>query len=154
MQIRRATEKDTPTLIEHNILLAKESENESLNPSIVKQGVTSLFSHPEKGFYLVAEEENKVIGQLMITFEWSDWRNTDIWWIQSVYISQQYRKQGVYTALFEEIKKQAKNKNIPILRLYVHKGNTSAQHVYEKRKMIKGTYIFYEIPVEKTMRHE
>ena len=150
MQIRRAAAEDIPVITEHNILLAQESEDESLNPTIVKQGVESLFSHPEKGFYLVAEQDDTVIGQLMITFEWSDWRNTDIWWIQSVYISKQYRKKGVFTALFDEIKKQAKKEQIPLLRLYVHKENASAQHVYEKRKMIKGTYIFYETAVEKT----
>jgi len=150
MQIRRATTEDIPVITEHNILLAQESEDESLNPTIVKQGVTRLFSHHEKGFYLVAEQDDAVIGQLMITFEWSDWRNTDIWWIQSVYISKQYRKKGVFTALFDEIKKLAKKEQIPLLRLYVHKENTSAQHVYEKRKMIKGTYLFYETAVEKT----
>jgi ribosomal protein S18 acetylase RimI-like enzyme len=148
MQIRRATIKDIPIITEHNILLAQESEGESLNPTIVKLGVKSLFSHPEKGFYLVAEKENSIIGQLMITFEWSDWRNTDIWWIQSVYISKQYRKKGVFTALFDEIKKQATKEHIPLLRLYVHKENTSAQQVYEKLDMIKGTYIFYEIGLE------
>ena len=149
MQIRKATTKDISVITDHNILLALESEDEVLNPTIVKQGVKSLLSHPEKGFYLVAEQENAIIGQLMITFEWSDWRNIDIWWIQSVYISKKYRKKGIFTALFDEIKKRAEKEHIPLLRLYVHKENTAAQYVYEKRKMIKGTYLFYEIPVEK-----
>ena len=150
MQIRRATVQDATVIIENNKLLAKESENEILNPATVKQGVISLFSHPEKGFYLVAGKNDTIVGQLMITYEWSDWRNTDIWWIQSVYIHKDYRKQGVFSSLFNEVRNQAKKEKIPLLRLYVHKENTSAQQVYEKREMKKGTYIFYEIPVDKT----
>ena len=150
MQIRHATVQDATVIIENNKLLAKESENEILNPATVKQGVISLFSHPEKGFYLVAEKNDMIVGQLMITYEWSDWRNTDIWWIQSVYIHKDYRKQGVFSSLFNEVRNQAKKEKIPLLRLYVHKENTSAQQVYEKREMTKGTYIFYEIPVDKT----
>ena len=146
MQIRKATIQDASTIIQNNILLAKESEEETLDQNIVKNGVENLFSHPEKGFYMVVTENEQIIGQLMITFEWSDWRNTDIWWIQSVYVHKQYRKKGVFSSLFEEIKKQAKNEHIPILRLYVHKDNVSAQAVYEKRKMTKGTYLFFEIP--------
>jgi GNAT superfamily N-acetyltransferase len=149
MQIRRATIHDTAIIIENNKLLAKESENEILNPATVKQGVISLFSHPEKGFYLVAEKNDTIVGQLMITYEWSDWRNTDIWWIQSVYIHKDHRKQAVFSSLFNEVRNQAKKEHIPLLRLYVHKENNIAQQVYEKLEMNKGTYIFYEIPVEK-----
>jgi ribosomal protein S18 acetylase RimI-like enzyme len=145
MQIRKAAIEDAPAIVENNILLANESEGEILDKSIVEQGVKNLLSHPKKGFYVVITEEEKIIGQLMITFEWSDWRNTDIWWIQSVYVHKTYRNKGVFSALFNEIKKQAKKEQIPILRLYVHKENVSAQKVYEKRKMKKGTYLFYEI---------
>lgn len=148
MQIRKATIQDASTIIQNNILLAKESEEETLDQNIVEKGVENLFSHPEKGFYVVVTENEKVIGQLMITFEWSDWRNTDIWWLQSVYVHKQYRKKGVFSALFSEIRSLAKKERIPILRLYVHKDNTNAQAVYEKRKMAKGTYLFYEIPTE------
>ena len=148
MQIRRATTKDASAIIEHNIQLAKETENEHLDPLIAKQGVHTLFSHPEKGFYLVAEENDTILGQLMITFEWSDWRNKNIWWIQSVYVHKEYRGQGVFTGLYNEIQKQAKKQDIPLLRLYVHRDNKSAQQVYDKKGMIKGTYIFYETSVE------
>lgn len=148
MQIRRATTKDASAIIDHNILLAKETENEHLDPLIAKQGVHTLFSHPEKGFYLVAEENGTIIGQLMITFEWSDWRNKDIWWIQSVYVHKEYRETGVFNALYREIQKQAKQHNIPLLRLYVHKDNERAQQVYDKKGMKKGTYIFYETTLE------
>lgn len=148
MRVRRATKTDIQSIVENNILLAKESEGETLNQDIAEQGVINLFSHPEKGFYLVAEDNNKIIGQLMITFEWSDWRNTDIWWIQSVYIHKEHRKIGVFTALFDMVSKQAQQEGVPLLRLYVHKHNTTAQYVYQKRGMTKGTYIFYEIPVK------
>lgn len=147
MQIRRATKNDSSAIIKHNILLAKESEGEKLDLVIAKKGVETLFSHPEKGFYLVAEEDNRIIGQLMITFEWSDWRNKDIWWIQSVYVEKDHREKGVFTELFNEIKKQAQNQDVPLLRLYVHKHNINAQKVYEKRNMTKGTYVFYELSI-------
>ena len=148
MQMRRATTKDASAIINHNIQLAKESEDEHLDPLIAKQGVHTLFSHPEKGFYLIAEENDTIIGQLMITFEWSDWRNQDIWWIQSIYVQKEYREKGVFTALYKEIQKQAKQHHIPLLRLYVHKDNEHAQQVYDKKGMKKGTYIFYETIVE------
>jgi len=144
MQIKCATTNDATAIINNNILLAKESEQVILQKEIVEEGVISLFSHPEKGFYLVAKEKNTVIGQLMITFEWSDWRNTDIWWIQSVYVHQDYRNKGVFSALFHDIKKRAENKKIPLLRLYVHKDNISAQQVYEKKDMKKENYMLYE----------
>lgn len=147
MHIKRATKKDALAIIDNNILLAKESEQETLKREIVEKGVKSLFSHPEKGFYLVAKENNIVIGQLMITFEWSDWRNTEIWWIQSVYVHQDHRNKGVFSALFDSIKKRAKRNKIPLLRLYVHKNNTSAQQVYEKKEMTKHAYILYETSV-------
>jgi GNAT superfamily N-acetyltransferase len=144
MQIRHAMTNDAPSIIENNILLAKESEDEKLNHLIAKKGVYALFSTPEKGFYLVAEENDTIIGQLMITFEWSDWRNKDIWWIQSVYVHKKYRNNGVFTSLYNEIQNQARKQNISLLRLYVHKDNIVAQQVYEKLKMAKGTYVFYE----------
>ncbi len=150
MQIRFATIKDAESIIQNNMLLAKESENESLDPSTVEQGVKTLLLHSEKGFYLVAEENNTIIGQLMITFEWSDWRNTTIWWIQSVYVNKGYRKRGVFSSLFNEVKKLAHKQHISLLRLYVHKENISAQNVYEKRNMNKGLYHFYEVAVENT----
>ncbi|MDG6218865.1 MAG: GNAT family N-acetyltransferase [Candidatus Thermoplasmatota archaeon] len=149
MQVRFATNKDAKSIIEHNMLLATESENESLHLATVEQGVKTLLSHSEKGFYLVAEENKKVIGQLMITFEWSDWRNTSIWWIQSVYVHKDYRKKGVFSSLFNEVKRLAKEQDIPLLRLYVHKDNASAHHVYEKQNMTAGLYRFYEIAVER-----
>ena len=148
MNVRYATNKDAKSIIENNILLAKESENETLNPPTVKKGVKALLCHPEKGFYLVVEEKSCIIGQLMITYEWSDWRNTAIWWIQSVYVKKKHRKKGVFSILFQEIRKQAKKQHIPLLRLYVHKTNINAQNVYEKRNMIKGNYLLFEIPVE------
>ena len=147
MQVRKALDKDISNLVENNLLLAKESENELLNKNLVKKGVSTLLSHPEKGFYIVVENDDEIIGQLMITFEWSDWRNTDLWWIQSVYVHSDFRDKGVFTILFNEVKKLAKKNEVPLLRLYVHHSNEVAQKVYEAKKMIKGTYIFYEISI-------
>jgi len=152
MHVRRGTISDIQTIIENNILLAKESENEILDNLTVKNGVKTLLNTPEKGFYLVAEKNGIVIGQLMITYEWSDWRNVDIWWIQSVYVQKRYRREGVFSALFNKARKLAKNHHIPLLRLYVHKDNTPAQHVYEKRKMIQGTYLLYEISIQNSTK--
>lgn len=146
MQIRHASIHDADAIIKNNILLAKESENETLKNSTVEKGVKTLLKNSKKGFYLLAEEDEIIIGQLMITFEWSDWRNTDIWWIQSVYVHKQFRRKGVFTALFNKVRSQAQKQKIPLLRLYVHKDNRSAQQVYEKI-MKHGTYLFYEITI-------
>ena len=146
MNIRLAQKDDAPALVEFNQAMALETEEKQLDFETLTSGVEAVFSDEKKGFYVVAEESgNKIIGGLMITFEWSDWRNGWFWWIQSVYILPDFRGQGIYRLLYEFVKKEAENaKNVRGFRLYVEKENERAQKVYEKLGMEKSYYLMYE----------
>ena len=101
--------------------------------------------HPERGFYLVAEVAGAVAGCLLITYEWSDWRNRMFWWIQSVYVKPEFRGRGVYTALDGKVRElAAREGNVCGFRLYVHKGNARAQEVYRSLGMEETAYLVYE----------
>jgi GNAT superfamily N-acetyltransferase len=112
---------DSEHAIAHNnMLLARESENMALNPATALAGVQAILTDPSKGFYLVAEERHTIIGQLMITYEWSDWNNTMMWWIQSVYTKREWRKHGVFMKLLNEIQQRARDQaSIPVPQLSV-----------------------------------
>jgi GNAT superfamily N-acetyltransferase len=144
MKIRKSKLGDAEVIAAQNILLAEESENIHLSFETVFRGVTSLLSDKRKGFYVVAEENSNIIGQMMITFEWSDWRNTNIWWIQSVYIQKQWRKKGIFTKIFQYIQKQALKNQVKILRLYVYEHNIDAQRVYQRIGMEKQSYVIFQ----------
>lgn len=145
MNIRLAQNKDTVALVEFNQAMALETEEKELDHDILKSGVEAVFSDEKKGFYVVAEEGNKIIGGLMITFEWSDWRSGWFWWIQSVYILPEFRGQGVYRLLYDFVKNTAaKSENVCGFRLYVEKENLRAQKVYEKLGMKQSYYLMYE----------
>lgn len=144
--IRYAKLEDVNALIDFNYNLALESENKILNREILASGVINLLNDKDKGFYLVAEINNKVIAQTMITYEWSDWRNANFWWIQSVYVLPEYRKHGIFKILFEYIKKLAlQQDNVCGLRLYVDKENEIAINVYKKLNMNQSNYILFEL---------
>lgn len=149
MIIRLADYYDAEQIANNNILLAKESENIKISNYTVLAGVKELLKDSLKGFYVVALEENEIIGQLMVTFEWSDWRNTNIWWLQSVYVKKDYRRKGIFKHLIKEIKKMAKKNNIQIIRLYVYNKNIAAKEVYKKVKMEKKSYEIFELSIEK-----
>jgi ribosomal protein S18 acetylase RimI-like enzyme len=120
--------------------LAKESENLVLDPPRVKAGVEALLRDPAKGTYFVAESGGEIIGQLMITHEWSDWRNGDFWWLQSVYVRADFRRRGVFQALFDCVLASAKRQgDVAGLRLYVEKNNDPALKAY-KRLGLKDTH--------------
>ncbi len=106
MLIRKANLGDLEEIVDFNLKLAQETENEKLNRNIVRNGVQAVLNDNQKGFYLVAEnkaDEKELVGQLMITFEWSDWRNKCFWWIQSVYVDERYRNQEVFSSLYREV---------------------------------------------------
>ena len=145
MKIRNADIKDSKSIVENNLKLAKESENRIISYRTVLDGVRRVLSDGQKGFYLVAEENNEIIGQMMITYEWSDWQNRNIWWLQSVYINISWRKKGVFKQLLKNIKERALENNVDTLRLYVHSNNIEAKQVYHQVKMIKKSYDFYQI---------
>ncbi|CAN5870708.1 GNAT family N-acetyltransferase [soil metagenome] len=143
--IRIANREDAPALVEFNQAMALETEGKYLDTQILTSGVESVFHDERKGFYVVAEQENKIIGGLMITFEWSDWRGHWFWWIQSVYILPEGRGRKIYSRLYDFVKeKAAENGDVCGIRLYVEKENTHAQKVYEKVGMEASHYLMYE----------
>jgi ribosomal protein S18 acetylase RimI-like enzyme len=145
MNIRLAQKNDAPALVEFNQAMALETEGKRLDSEILKSGVEAVFEDSKKGFYVVAEYENEIIGGLMVTFEWSDWRNNWFWWIQSVYILPDARGRGIYRLLYEFVKRKAEESgNVCGFRLYVEKENARAQKVYEKLGMEQPHYLMYE----------
>jgi ribosomal protein S18 acetylase RimI-like enzyme len=138
--LRRAQIADASVIAEFNQAMALETENKTLNPVVVQAGVLAVLNEPRRGFYLVAERAGELIGGLMITFEWSDWRNADFWWIQSVYVRPEARRQGVYAALYRDIERQARAAGACGLRLYVENDNLSAISTYSRLGMADAHY--------------
>jgi ribosomal protein S18 acetylase RimI-like enzyme len=151
IQIRQAVLADTPVIAEFNLRLAEESENLRLDPDCVHAGVDSLLRDPAKGLYFVAEAEGMVVGQVMITYEWSDWRNGNLWWLQSVYVKPEFRQLGIFRRLFEYLQKMASEKtDVRTLRLYMHSENTRARKTYEKLGMKPTHYEVFELELPNT----
>lgn len=149
MTIRRATAADEAVLVEFNAALAWETEHKTLRPDVLTAGVRAVFADPAKGFYTLAELDGRVVGQMMVTFEWSDWRNGWFWWVQSVYVREEARRSGVFRALYREIERQAAADPTVIgLRLYVERENTRAQATYRALGMSETTYgVMEEYPL-------
>jgi len=146
MKIRKARLPDAATIADFNRRLAWETERRRLNPARINPGVRALLRHPAKGIYYVAEGKGTIAGQLMITYEWSDWRNGNFWWIQSVYVLPEFRKQGVFRALFAHVHKLAKsNKSVCGLRLYMHAANERARRSYERQGLEHTKYEVFEM---------
>ena len=144
--IRKATFHDIHILIDFQQRLAFESEGVRLDSATLKKGMRALFEDPTKGFYNVAEDGNDVVGCHMITYEWSDWRNGMVWWLQSVYVKQSHRQKGVFRKMYEDLSSVVKNDPAIIgLRLYVDKTNSRAQQVYAAMGMNGDHYTVYEL---------
>lgn len=145
LQIRRAGPADTETVVEFNRLLALESEGKTLDLTLLKPGVAAALSDSNKALYFLAVAQDTIAGQTMITFEWSDWRNGWIWWIQSVYVRPEFRRRGVFKALFEHIADQARRDPSVIgIRLYVEQENVAAQQTYQRLGMERTGYFVLE----------
>ena len=145
MKIRQAHPEDWRSLVDFNQAMALETESLTLDRDTLVKGVSTLLNHPEKGFYLVAEVEGVLAGSLMVTFEWSDWRAKDYYWIQSVYIKPEFRRQGIYRQLYAEVKRIAEaNGGAASFRLYVEQENTRAQQTYSSLGMEQSYYLMYE----------
>ena len=143
--LREARRSDAGVIASHNAAMAEETETKLLDPAIVGPGVEALFGDASLGRYWVAEADGQVIGQLMVTFEWSDWRNGTIWWIQSVYVRPESRRQGVFSALYRHVESlAAAEPGVIGLRLYVENNNTRAQQTYEALGMMKPGYLVME----------
>ena len=145
MNIRIASGEDTDSLVEFNQAMALETEGKHLDPATLQSGVEAVFSDEKKGFYVVAESDSEIVGGLMVTYEWSDWRNKWFWWIQSVYIKPEGRGHGLYRHMYEFVKEQARIAgNVCGFRLYVETDNTNAQRVYDAVGMHTSHYLMYE----------
>lgn len=145
MIVREATPQDIPFLMDFQLKMALETENITLEISSLTQGIQKLFKDPTKGKYYVAVEGNEPVGCLMTTFEWSDWRNGTVLWIQSVYVEKAFRGKSVYKTMYSFIRKMVEeDPDLRGIRLYVDKTNQSAQKVYENLQMNGDHYTVYE----------
>jgi ribosomal protein S18 acetylase RimI-like enzyme len=143
--IREATTTDVPVLVSFQQNMAKETEGLHLDPTIVTAGINNMLADPSKGKYYVATQNNLVAGCLMITNEWSDWRNGNVLWIQSVFIDPAHRGKNVYRKMYEHIQQMVLGSSaLRGIRLYVDKSNKAAQAVYEKLGMNGEHYQVYE----------
>jgi len=147
--IRKAKLEDLEGIVALNIQMSKETDTKIIDENVVREGVKAVLRNVVKGFYLIAEEENNykiLAGQLMVTFEWSDWRNKNIWWIHNVYVDKKYRNKKVFSQLYRcAVKMASSERNVVVLRLYVEDYNVSAKQVYESFGMKKTSYEIYEI---------
>ncbi len=179
LRVRQAGLADLPLVVRYNSLMALETERLTLDPDSLAAGVRSVLDDPARGFYLVADalrpaaDEGEVVsmdddgqpvtisepprsiylpvGQLMVTYEWSDWRCGDFWWIQSVYVDPEFRRQGVFRALFRHVVEQASARvDVAGLRLYTGKDNRVAHATYESLGMNGDRYVVYELVKERT----
>ena len=145
MIIRRALAQDAVELAEFNINTARETESIELIPEVAAAGVRTMLENPQMGFYLVVELDNGIQASLMITTEWSDWRNGMFWWIQSVYVRPEYRRQGLYRELYTRVKELAEQEPAVCgFRLYVESENLQAQKTYQSLGMAETEYKMFE----------
>lgn len=143
--VRRAQPEDLETIVRFNAAMAQETEHLSLSHERLRKGVASILADPSKGLYFVAELAGRVIGQIMLTYEWSDWRNGTFWWVQSVYVDPDYRGQRVFRTLYEHVAAEARrNPEVCGLRLYVERENSRAQQVYAQLGMKQTAYLLFE----------
>jgi ribosomal protein S18 acetylase RimI-like enzyme len=145
ISVRTARDDDRDVLVEFNAAMALETEDKVLDPAVLNAGVSAVLAEPKRGFYFVAECDGAIVGCLMITFEWSDWRDGDWWWLQSVYVAPEYRRRGVFRALYAQVERLAGvTPRVVGVRLYVERDNTRAQHTYASLGMHETRYRLYE----------
>ena len=145
LAIRRAGPADAGVIAAFNHSLARESEGKELDPAVLAAGVAAALDDPARALYFLAEEGGAAVGQLMITTEWSDWRNGWFWWVQSVYVRPEARRQGVFRDLFKHVEQLARQDPEVIgLRLYVENGNRAAQETYYRMGMKPAGYFVLE----------
>ncbi len=144
--IRPATREDSAVITDFNALLAEETEGRSLDRELLRRGVSRLLEDPTKGRYYLAHDNGVVVGQLMITFEWSDWRCGTFWWIQSVYVKREARGAGIFRRLYDFVHDEARRRGDVVgFRLYVDRHNEAAQATYLRLGMTKSEYELFEL---------
>lgn len=143
--IRAATAADIVFLVDCNAAMALETEHKTLDRGVLTRGTEAVFTNPRRGFYRIAERDGAPVGCLLVTFEWSDWRNGDWWWIQSVYVSRDARRGGVFSALYADVEEHARAAaGVVGLRLYVENENRAAQSTYTALGMHDSGYRLLE----------
>jgi len=143
--IRNANREDASNILEFQLRLALETEDVSLDKLVVSQGIKAIFDDPGKGAYYVAEWNGQVVGCFLITFEWSEWRNGNVWWMQSVYVDMLHRRRGIFKKMYDHLLQVvATERRVLGLRLYVDKSNLRAQKVYGALGMNGDHYTVYE----------
>ena len=145
VRIRPAEIGDATVIADFNRQLAAETEGKTLDGDTVRQGVQSLLEMPSRGRYFVAEIDGQIVGQIMHTFEWSDWRNGDIWWIQSVFVHSDFRRRGVFSSLSNHLEELARQTpGVVGIRLYVENENGRAQQTYSSLGYDQAGYLVME----------
>ncbi|TBR36099.1 MULTISPECIES: GNAT family N-acetyltransferase [Dyella] len=144
LTIRPAERRDAEHIAAWNIAMAWETEEKRLDPATIARGVEAVFDEPRRGFYMIAELDGEAVGCLLVTYEWSDWRCGDFWWIQSVYVVASARRSGAFRAMYAEVTRRATEASAVGVRLYVETENLRAQGTYEKLGMEKCHYFMYE----------
>jgi GNAT superfamily N-acetyltransferase len=144
LTIRAAERGDIANIAAWNAAMAWETEQKRLDLQVLKPGVTAVFDEPRRGFYMVAERDGQAVGCLLVTYEWSDWRNGDFWWVQSVYVAPEARRGGVFRALYRDVAQRALASGAVGLRLYVETENSRAQRTYQELGMKECHYLMYE----------
>ena len=145
IHIRDATPADQPIIGDFNSRMAEETEGKGLNQDLILPGVAALLTDPAKGRYWLAIIDGEVAGQIMVTYEWSDWRHGMLWWIQSVYVPVEFRRKGVFSAMYQHVESMVKaDRDACGIRLYVEKSNLYAQDTYRNLGMTESGYLVME----------
>ena len=144
LYIRRAAPDDADAIARWNIAMAWETESKALDPATIGRGVRAVFDEPRRGFYLIAELDGTAVGCLLVTYEWSDWRCGDFWWVQSVYVAPEARRAGVFRGLYAHVKAMAAGAGAVGVRLYVETENERAHATYDGLGMERCHYFMYE----------
>ena len=144
VDVRFARTEDVEVIALFNEAMALETEDVRLAPATIRKGVAAVLADPAKGRYLVAERSGELAGTLLLTYEWSDWRNATFLWIQSVYVAPAHRRQGVFTALFRRVEEIASAPGHCGVRLYMDSGNAAARKTYERLGLEHRSYLVFE----------
>ncbi len=149
LNVRFAKPEDAVMIASFSAAMALETEGRHLDLDRLYDGTIALLESPDRGLFMVAEleqaDDRQLLGQLMITYEWSDWRNGAFWWIQSVYVDPAWRRQSVFRRMHEIVMAAAKTSpNVCVVRLYVEESNGAAQAVYRKMGLTPSSYAIFE----------
>ena len=147
MFLSSASMEDAEAIARNDVDLRREIEDVSMDFQPALAGVQALIATPERGFYLLAKQDNTVIGQVLVTHEWSDWRNRDIWWLHRIYVKPTWRHKGILTKLFREIQEKARGTNVYAIRLYLHEENRDAEDIYRRLGMERTPFHIFSVRV-------